>query len=159
MIEHSTSNRKVLGSIPSGVEAFLFSQKNCLNIYWKFHLVLNDANSKSQVDRVDMVEFGYHGEWYTLLIIDIIDWCPSPSIVLKLEKGPFFLYLIILLYLKVFTTFRVVSREQYVDRALSFLMNKIGQALVNKYCTFHLKNIVYLSSTINPQNIYASIDI
>ena len=21
-----------------------------------------------------MVEFGYHGEWYTLLIIDIIDW-------------------------------------------------------------------------------------
>ena len=27
MIEHSTGNRKVLGSIPSGVEAFLFSQK------------------------------------------------------------------------------------------------------------------------------------
>ena len=26
MIEHSTGNRKVLGSIPSGVEAFLFSQ-------------------------------------------------------------------------------------------------------------------------------------
>ena len=21
-----------------------------------------------------MVEFGYHGEWYTFLIIDIIDW-------------------------------------------------------------------------------------
>ena len=21
-----------------------------------------------------MVEFGYHGEWYTLLIIDIINW-------------------------------------------------------------------------------------
>ena len=21
-----------------------------------------------------MVEFDYHGEWYTLLIIDIIDW-------------------------------------------------------------------------------------
>ena len=28
MIRHSTGNRKVLGSIPSGVEAFLFSQKN-----------------------------------------------------------------------------------------------------------------------------------
>ena len=27
MIEHSTGNRKALGSIPSGVEAFLFSQK------------------------------------------------------------------------------------------------------------------------------------
>ena len=27
MIEHSTGNRKVLGSIPSGVVAFLFSQK------------------------------------------------------------------------------------------------------------------------------------
>ena len=48
--------------------------RNCLNIYWKCHLVLNDVNSKSQVDRVDMVEFSYHGEWYTLLIIDIIDW-------------------------------------------------------------------------------------
>ena len=44
------------------------------NIYWKFHLVLNDVNFKSQVDRVDMVECGYYGEWYTLLIIDIIDW-------------------------------------------------------------------------------------
>ena len=21
-----------------------------------------------------MIEFGYHGEWYTVLIIDIIDW-------------------------------------------------------------------------------------
>ena len=29
---------------------------------------------ESQVDKVDMVEFGYHGEWYTLLIIDIIYW-------------------------------------------------------------------------------------
>ena len=67
-------NRKALGSITSGVEAFLYSQKNSSNIYWKFHLVLNDVNSKSQVDKVDMVEFGYHGEWYTLLIIDIIDW-------------------------------------------------------------------------------------
>ena len=74
MIEHSTGNRKVLGSIPSGVEAFLFSQKNFSNICWKFHLILNDVNSKSQVDKVDMVEFGYHGEWYTLLIIDIIHW-------------------------------------------------------------------------------------
>ena len=27
MIEHSTGNRKVLGSISSGLEAFLFSQK------------------------------------------------------------------------------------------------------------------------------------
>ena len=26
------------------------------------HLVLNDVNSKSQVNKVDMVEFGYHGE-------------------------------------------------------------------------------------------------
>ena len=42
-------------------------------MYWKFHLVLNDVNSKSQIDRVDMVEFGYHDEWYTLLIIDTID--------------------------------------------------------------------------------------
>ena len=45
-----------------------------LNIYWKFHPVLNDVNSKSRVDSVDMVEFGYHGEWCTLLIFDIIDW-------------------------------------------------------------------------------------
>ena len=37
-----------------------------------YHLVLNDVNYKSQVDKVDMVEFRYHGEWYTLLIIDII---------------------------------------------------------------------------------------
>ena len=43
-------------------------------VYWKFHLVLNVVNFKSHVDGVDMVEFGYHGEWYTLLIIDIIDW-------------------------------------------------------------------------------------
>ena len=53
---------------------FLFSQKNFSNIYCKFHLVLNDVNSKSQVDRVDTVEFGYHGVWYTLLNVDIIDW-------------------------------------------------------------------------------------
>ena len=65
---------KDLVSIPSGVEAFLFfTEKNCSNIYWKFHLVLNDVNSESQVDRVDMVELGHHGEWYTLLIFDIID--------------------------------------------------------------------------------------
>ena len=51
-----------------------FHRKNCSNIYWKFHLVLNDVNSKSQVDKVDMAKFGYHGEWYTLLIIGIIDW-------------------------------------------------------------------------------------
>ena len=52
-----------------------FSQKNfSKNIYWKFHLVFNDVNSKSQVHKVDMVEFGYHGEWYTLLIIDRINW-------------------------------------------------------------------------------------
>ena len=44
MIEHSTSNRNVLGSIQSGVE------------------VLNDVNSKLPVDRVNMVEFGYHGQ-------------------------------------------------------------------------------------------------
>ena len=44
------------------------------NIYWKFHLVLNDVNYKSQVDKVDMLDFGYHGEWYTLLIINIIGW-------------------------------------------------------------------------------------
>ena len=74
MIEHSTGNWKVLGSIPSGVEAFLFSQKFSSNIYWKFHLVLNNVNSKSQLDKVNMVEFRYHGEWYTILIIDIIDW-------------------------------------------------------------------------------------
>ena len=32
------------------------------NIYRKFHLVLNDVNSKSQVDKVDIVDFRYHGE-------------------------------------------------------------------------------------------------
>ena len=62
MIEHSTGNRKVLGSIPSEVEAFLFSQKTFSIIYLKFHVVLNDVNSEAQVDTVDMVEFGYHGE-------------------------------------------------------------------------------------------------
>ena len=85
MIEHSTRNPKVLGSIPSGVEAFLFSQKIFSNIYWKFNLVLNYVNSKSQVDKVDMVEFGYHGEWYTLLIIDIIDWNYLEKFVYKLN--------------------------------------------------------------------------
>ena len=30
MIEHSTGNRKVLGSIPRGVKALLFSQKKLL---------------------------------------------------------------------------------------------------------------------------------
>ena len=74
IIEHSTGNQKVLGSIPSGVEAFLFSQKKFSNIYWKFHLGLNDVNSKLQVDNVDMVKLDYHGQWYTLLINDIIDW-------------------------------------------------------------------------------------
>ena len=39
---------------------------HCVNIYWKFHLVLIDVNSKSQVDRLDIVD--------TFLIIDIIDW-------------------------------------------------------------------------------------
>ena len=53
----------------------LFTEKkNYSNIYSNFHLVLNDINSKSQVDKVDMVEFGYHGEWYTLLIFYILDW-------------------------------------------------------------------------------------
>ena len=33
MIEHSTGNRKVLGSIPSGVEAFLFTQKKISNLF------------------------------------------------------------------------------------------------------------------------------
>ena len=40
----------------------------------KFHLVLNDVNFKLQVDKVDIVEFRYHGEWYTPLMIDIIHW-------------------------------------------------------------------------------------
>ena len=63
MIEHSTGNRKVLGSIPSGVKAFLFSQKKLFKYILKIpSIVLNDLNSKSQVNRVDMVEFGYHGE-------------------------------------------------------------------------------------------------
>ena len=30
-------------------------------------------NSKSQVDNVDIVELHYHGDWYTLLKIEIID--------------------------------------------------------------------------------------
>ena len=62
-------------------KSFLFSQKNLSNIYWKFHMVLNDVYSKSQVDKVDILVFGYHGEWYTLLIIDIIDWNDSEKFV------------------------------------------------------------------------------
>ena len=31
-------------------------------------------NPMSQLDKVDILEFHYHGEWYTLLMIDIIDW-------------------------------------------------------------------------------------
>ena len=85
MKEHSTGNRKVLGSIPSGVEAFFFHRKNYSNIYWKFHLVLNNVNSKLPVDRVDMVEFGYHGEWYTLLIIDIIHWNDLEKFVIRIH--------------------------------------------------------------------------
>ena len=43
-IEHSTGNRKDLGSLPSGVEAFLFSQKiSSIIIIKKFHLVLRDV--------------------------------------------------------------------------------------------------------------------
>ena len=56
------------------------------NIYWKFHLVLNDVNSESQVDKVDMVEFSYHGGWYTLLIIDIINWNDLEKFVNKNKK-------------------------------------------------------------------------
>ena len=67
------SKRPGLDTQRSGRVPF-FHRKNCSNIYWKFHLVLNDLNSNSQVDRVDMVEFGYYSEWYTLLIINIIDW-------------------------------------------------------------------------------------
>ena len=65
MTEHSTGNRKDLGSIPSGVEAFLFSQKISSKIILKkFDLVLREVktNSKSQVGKVDMVEFRYHVE-------------------------------------------------------------------------------------------------
>ena len=47
------------------------------NLLWKkkrrLHLILNDVNSESKVDKLNMVEFRYHGEWYTLLIIDMID--------------------------------------------------------------------------------------
>ena len=45
----------------------------------KFHWFLREQDKKRSVPfftekRVDMVEFGYHGKWYTLLIINIIDW-------------------------------------------------------------------------------------
>ena len=43
MIEHSTANLKVLGSIPSGVKAFLFSQKMSSIYIEKFYLVLNNV--------------------------------------------------------------------------------------------------------------------
>ena len=64
MIAHSTGNRKVLGSIPSGVEAFLFPHEIFPIYIEKFHLVLNvvKINSKSQADKVDIVEFRYRGE-------------------------------------------------------------------------------------------------
>ena len=39
MIEHSTGNRKVLGSIPSGMEAFLFSQKKLFKYILKILLI------------------------------------------------------------------------------------------------------------------------
>ena len=60
----------------SGVEAFLFSQKITSIYIEKFHVVSNNVkyNSKSRIDKVDIVEFRYHDEWYTLLMIDIIDW-------------------------------------------------------------------------------------
>ena len=48
-----------------------FQRKIFQNIYWILHLVLNDVDSKSQVDKVDVVEFRYHGEWYTLLITQV----------------------------------------------------------------------------------------
>ena len=31
-------------------------------------------NSKSQLEKVDILEFRYHVECYTLLMIEIIDW-------------------------------------------------------------------------------------
>ena len=48
-------------------------------------------NSKSQVDKVDIVVFCYHGEWYTLLMIDIIDWN-------DLEKLVNAIYVLIILF-------------------------------------------------------------
>ena len=76
MTEHWTGYRKDLGSIPSGVEAFFFSQKMSSIYIEKFQLVLNNVkiSSKSQLYKVDILEFRYHVEWYTLLMIDIIDW-------------------------------------------------------------------------------------
>ena len=59
MIEHSTGNRKVLGSIPSGVEAFLFSQKKLfkngrycliavLSLYFYFWYIKDDFTKKNE---------------------------------------------------------------------------------------------------------------
>ena len=64
MTEHLTGNRKDLGSIPRGVEVFLFSQKISPIILKYFHLVLRDLKiiSKLQVGKVDKVEFCYHVE-------------------------------------------------------------------------------------------------
>ena len=50
-------------------------------------------NSESQVDRVGIVEFGYHGEWYTLLIIDIIDWNDLEKFVSRTVSGYFLSFL------------------------------------------------------------------
>ena len=49
MIEHPTGNRKILGSIPSGVEAFLFSQKKLFNIIGKLKRVHAPAKSVYQL--------------------------------------------------------------------------------------------------------------
>ena len=40
---------------PAEWKRSFYHRINFSNIYWKFHLVLNDFNSKSQVDKVDMV--------------------------------------------------------------------------------------------------------
>ena len=54
MTEHSTGNRKDLGSIPSGVEAFLFSQKNFLkNFVFKIWGMVKKI--KTDVDRLLLV--------------------------------------------------------------------------------------------------------
>ena len=49
MTERSNGNRKDLGSIHSGVEAFLFSQKKSSIYIEKFHLVLNNVKNESYV--------------------------------------------------------------------------------------------------------------
>ena len=50
------------------------------------YISLNLQSTENFSIELNMAEFSYHGEWYTLLIIDIIDWNDLEKIVYSSYK-------------------------------------------------------------------------